>query len=128
MAICPDDATNLAELISNADAAMYQAKTSGKNRSARFSRALHDKRTRLRQIQDELRSLDPDEQFHLVYMPMVDTNGRVTGCEARITMRTCMWSCRSWPTPGASSTTSMPCLRSSSPGPTPESCSSCGEL
>ncbi|WDZ77404.1 bifunctional diguanylate cyclase/phosphodiesterase [Ensifer adhaerens] len=81
-AICPDDATNLAELISNADAAMYQAKTSGKNRSARFSRALHDKRTRLRQIQDELRSLDPDEQFHLVYMPMVDTEGRVTGCEA----------------------------------------------
>lgn len=81
-AICPDDATNLAELISNADAAMYQAKTSGKNRSARFSRALHDKRTRLRQIQDELRSLDPDDQFHLVYMPMVDTDGRVTGCEA----------------------------------------------
>ncbi|MGE6781341.1 putative bifunctional diguanylate cyclase/phosphodiesterase [Ensifer adhaerens] len=81
-AICPDDATNLAELISNADAAMYQAKTSGKNRSARYSRALHDKRTRLRQIQDELRSLDPDEQFHLVYMPMVDTEGRVTGCEA----------------------------------------------
>ncbi|HEV7317157.1 MAG TPA: EAL domain-containing protein [Ensifer sp.] len=81
-AICPDDATNLAELISNADAAMYQAKVSGKNRSARFSRALHDKRTRLRQIQDELRSLDPDEQFHLVYMPMVNTEGRVTGCEA----------------------------------------------
>nr|WP_246810655.1 GGDEF domain-containing phosphodiesterase [Ensifer sp. ENS09] len=80
-AICPDDATNLTELIANADAAMYQAKTSGKNRSARYSRALHDKRTRLRQIQDELRSLDPDEQFHLVYMPMVDTEGRVTGCE-----------------------------------------------
>ncbi|OCP00292.1 MULTISPECIES: GGDEF domain-containing phosphodiesterase [unclassified Ensifer] len=81
-AICPDDATNLAELISNADAAMYQAKVSGKNRSSRFSRALHDKRTRLRQIQDELRSLDPDEQFHLVYMPMVNAEGRVTGCEA----------------------------------------------
>ncbi|WP_043625954.1 bifunctional diguanylate cyclase/phosphodiesterase [Ensifer sp. ZNC0028] len=81
-AICPDDATYLTELIANADAAMYQAKTSGKNRSARYSRALHDKRTRLRQIQDELRSLDPDEQFHLVYMPMVDTEGRVTGCEA----------------------------------------------
>lgn len=81
-AICPDDATNLAELISNADAAMYQAKSSGKNRSARFSRALHDKRTRLRQIQEELRSLDPDEQFHLVYMPMVNADGRVTGCEA----------------------------------------------
>lgn len=82
VAACPDDASSVAELISNADAAMYQAKTAGKNRSARFSRALNDKRTRQRQIQDELRSLDPDEQFHLVYMPIVDAGGKVTGCEA----------------------------------------------
>ncbi len=82
VAICPMDATNLAELISNADAAMYQAKTNGKNRSSRFSRALQDKRDRIRHIQEELRLVDPDEQFHLVYMPIVDTRGRVTGCEA----------------------------------------------
>lgn len=82
VAICPTDATNLAELISNADAAMYQAKTNGKNRSSRFSRALQDKRDRIRQIQEELRLVDPDEQFHLVYMPIVNTSGRVTGCEA----------------------------------------------
>ncbi|CAN7184000.1 putative bifunctional diguanylate cyclase/phosphodiesterase [Pararhizobium sp. LjRoot238] len=82
VAICPTDATNLAELISNADAAMYQAKTNGKNRSSRFSRALQDKRDRIRHIQEELRLVDPDEQFHLVYMPIVDTRGRVTGCEA----------------------------------------------
>ncbi|WP_275789297.1 putative bifunctional diguanylate cyclase/phosphodiesterase [Pararhizobium gei] len=82
VALCPLDATNLAELISNADAAMYQAKTNGKNRSARFSRALQDKRDRVRQIQDELRLVEPDEQFHLVYMPIVDRRGTVTGCEA----------------------------------------------
>ncbi|WP_082477078.1 bifunctional diguanylate cyclase/phosphodiesterase [Rhizobium sp. Leaf371] len=82
VAICPLDAESVAELISNADAAMYQAKTSGKNRSSRFSRALQDKRDRVRQIQDELRVLDPDEQFHLVYMPIVDQRGTVTGCEA----------------------------------------------
>ncbi len=82
VAICPTDATNLAELISNADAAMYQAKTSGKSRSSRFSRALQDKRDRVRHIQEELRLVDPDEQFHLVYMPIVDTRGKVTGCEA----------------------------------------------
>lgn len=82
VAICPDDATNIAELISNADAAMYQAKSGGRNRSSRFSRALHDKRTRLRQIQEELRGLDPDEQFRLVYMPIVNVRGQVTGCEA----------------------------------------------
>ncbi|ASY61924.1 diguanylate cyclase/phosphodiesterase (GGDEF & EAL domains) with PAS/PAC sensor(s) [Sinorhizobium sojae CCBAU 05684] len=82
VAICPGDATTVAELISNADAAMYQAKTGGKNRSARFSRALHDKRTRQRQIQEELRAIDPNEQFHLVYMPIVNAQGQVTGCEA----------------------------------------------
>ncbi|OBZ92850.1 diguanylate phosphodiesterase [Pararhizobium polonicum] len=82
VALCPTDATNLAELISNADAAMYQAKTNGKNRSARFSRALQDKRNRIRQIQEELRTIEPDEQFHLVYMPIVDAGGKVTGCEA----------------------------------------------
>ncbi len=82
VAICPTDATNLAELISNADAAMYQAKTNGKNRSSRFSRALQDKRDRIRHIQEELRLVDPDEQFHLVYMPIVDAGGKVIGCEA----------------------------------------------
>ncbi len=82
VAICPVDAVNLAELISNADAAMYQAKTNGKNRSARFSRDLKDKRDRVRLIQDELRQVDPDEQFHLVYMPIVDGLGKVVGCEA----------------------------------------------
>lgn len=82
VAICPTDATNLAELISNADAAMYQAKTNGKNRSSRFSRALQDKRDRIRHIQEELRLVDPDEQFHLVYMPIVNTGGKVIGCEA----------------------------------------------
>ncbi|WP_050563387.1 putative bifunctional diguanylate cyclase/phosphodiesterase [Sinorhizobium medicae] len=82
VAVCPDDASSVAELISNSDAAMYQAKSAGKNRSARFSRALNDKRTRQRQIQDELRSLDPDQQFHLVYMPIVDAGGKVNGCEA----------------------------------------------
>jgi c-di-GMP phosphodiesterase len=82
VAVCPTDATNVAELISNADAAMYQAKTNGKNRSSRFSRALKDKRDRIRHIQEELRLVDPDEEFHLVYMPIIDSRGKVTGCEA----------------------------------------------
>lgn len=38
------------------------------------------------------------------------------------------WSCRLAPTPGRSCSTSMPCWRSSSPGPMPESCSNWGEL
>ncbi|GMB81687.1 GGDEF domain-containing phosphodiesterase [Shinella zoogloeoides] len=82
IAVYPEDARTLPELIANADAAMYQAKSQGKNGSARYSRSLHEKRTRQRRIEEELRVLDPDEEFHLVYMPIVDGRGRVTGCEA----------------------------------------------
>ncbi|MDO9415698.1 MAG: EAL domain-containing protein [Pararhizobium sp.] len=82
IAVCPDDATHLNELISNADAAMYQAKSLGKNQASGFSRSLQDKRNRTRQIQEELRLMNPDEQFHLVYMPIVNARGTVIGCEA----------------------------------------------
>ena len=82
IAVYPEDAHTLAELVANADAAMYQAKSQGKNGSARYSRSLHETRNRQRRIEEELRVLDPDDEFHLVYMPIVDGHGRVTGCEA----------------------------------------------
>ncbi|MGD9477148.1 putative bifunctional diguanylate cyclase/phosphodiesterase [Shinella sp. G-2] len=82
IAVYPEDARTLPELVANADAAMYQAKSKGKNGSARYSRSLHEKRNRQRRIEEELRVLDPDAEFHLVYMPIVDGHGKVTGCEA----------------------------------------------
>lgn len=82
IAVYPEDARTLPELIANADAAMYQAKSQGKNGSARYSRSLHETRNRQRRIEEELRVLNPDEEFHLVYMPIVDGHGKVTGCEA----------------------------------------------
>ena len=82
IAVCPEDALTLSELIAHADAAMYQAKSQGKNGFARYSRSLHEQRTRRRRIEEELRVLDPDQEFHLVYMPIVDGHGKVTACEA----------------------------------------------
>lgn len=82
IAVYPEDARTLPELIANADAAMYQAKSQGKNGSARYSRSLHETRNRQRRIEEELRILQPDDEFHLVYMPIVDGHGKVTGCEA----------------------------------------------
>ena len=38
------------------------------------------------------------------------------------------WSCRFWPTPGSGTLTAMPCARSSSGSPMPDSIRSCGEL
>ncbi|MBB3978708.1 diguanylate cyclase (GGDEF)-like protein [Rhizobium azooxidifex] len=82
IAVFPEDAADLPELIANADAAMYQAKAQGKNGSARYSRSLHEKRTRQRHIEEELRAMNPDDEMHLVFMPIVDGHGKVTACEA----------------------------------------------
>src|SRR5439155_1279223 len=59
---------------------------------------------------------------------LLTTSLSVHFCAQRVISRTCMWSCRSLPTPGTSSTISMPCCFRRSAGPTPESCSNCGEL
>ncbi|HVH48641.1 MAG TPA: diguanylate cyclase, partial [Sphingomicrobium sp.] len=82
IAVYPEDAATLPELVAHADAAMYQAKSQGKNGSARYSRSLHEKRNRQTRIEEELRLLEPDNEFHLVYMPIVDGHGKVMGCEA----------------------------------------------
>lgn len=82
IAVFPDDAASLPELLAHADAAMYQAKAQGKNGSARYSRSLHEMRTRRRRIEEELRVMNPDDEMHLVYMPIVDGRGKVIACEA----------------------------------------------
>ncbi|MDR6757302.1 diguanylate cyclase (GGDEF)-like protein [Mycoplana sp. BE70] len=82
IAAFPEDAASLPELLASADAAMYQAKAQGKNGSARYSRSLHEKRTRKRRIEEELRTVNPNEEMHLVFMPIVDGHGKVTACEA----------------------------------------------
>jgi diguanylate cyclase (GGDEF)-like protein len=82
VATYPEDALDLAELLANADAAMYQAKMGGKNRVAFFSSELADSRRRDRAIQAELRRFDMGQECSLVYMPMVDAQGKVRGCEA----------------------------------------------
>lgn len=84
LASYPDNALSVEELIFNADAAMYEAKAGGKNKMASFSTAIADTRRRARVIQDELRRMDPDEEFHLVYMPIAARDGTVTACEALV--------------------------------------------
>ncbi|MFC3073501.1 putative bifunctional diguanylate cyclase/phosphodiesterase [Shinella pollutisoli] len=82
IACFPDDALSFTELISCADRAMYRAKAVGKSGIARYSREFAESEQRLEQIKGELRRLDPDEEFSLVYMPIVSRQGVVTKCEA----------------------------------------------
>jgi diguanylate cyclase (GGDEF)-like protein len=82
LACFPADAGSLTQLISCADQAMYHAKASGKNGSVRYSREFAESDERVEQIKIELQQLDPDQEFSLVYMPIVSRDGVVEKCEA----------------------------------------------
>lgn len=78
---CPDDADSITHLLTRADTAMYQAKAEGKSTAVAFSASLEQRNDRMRLIEDELRALDGDEQWRLVYMPALDRDGAVVSCE-----------------------------------------------
>ena len=74
IAMFPQDGHTLSQLISNADNAMYQAKNTGKNKIAFYSKELALSMRRKTDIEHELKTFDPDEELHLVYMPLVSTS------------------------------------------------------
>lgn len=82
VSVYPDDGVTLSELVSNADNAMYQAKNAGKNNISFFSQELANSTRRRMDIEHELKSFNPDDEFYLVYMPLVcmKTN-RIDGFE-----------------------------------------------
>jgi len=82
IAQCPQDGHTITQLISNADTAMYQAKHDGKNRYAFYSLELAQSARRQVEIEHQLKALDCDREFYLTYMPILDADSRVVGCEA----------------------------------------------
>lgn len=82
---CPSDSTKLEELLKNADTAMYQAKSSGRNTFRYFTRQMNiyiDKRMNLESL---LRTAIERDEFRLHYQPKVDlTTGLIIGAEALV--------------------------------------------
>ena len=78
IAIYPDDGQTLTQLVSNADNAMYQAKNDGKNKVAFYSKDLAMALRKKMEIEQELKSIDPDNEFFLVYMPLVNAQTKRT--------------------------------------------------
>lgn len=74
IAVYPNDANSVSQLISNADTAMYQAKLQGKNQIAAYSSDLAIALRRRQEIETELKSVKPDEEFKLVYMPLLNVH------------------------------------------------------
>jgi diguanylate cyclase (GGDEF)-like protein len=73
------------ELLRNADTAMYQSKLHGRNCSTVFRSAMHDQAMERLRLEAQLRRALNDEQFELVYQPILNLAARqIVGAEALI--------------------------------------------
>jgi len=87
VAMFPTHGQDAAELLRHADLAMYNAKNNGKNDCEVFraeDRASDLERLRL---ENALRRALENQEFELLYQPVVDMNGKVEGLEALLTWR-----------------------------------------
>ncbi len=83
IALTGDDAWTAEGLLRAADTAMYRAKSAGKARFAVFDHEMHAAVTRRLQLENDLRRALDQQQFVLVYQPIVHlASGRVHACEA----------------------------------------------
>ena len=81
----PDDATEIEDLIKNADQAMYAAKDHGRNQLNYFARSMQEAAQSRRWLQRDLRGALAGNQFHLHYQPIVNlANGSIDKAEALI--------------------------------------------
>jgi diguanylate cyclase (GGDEF)-like protein/PAS domain S-box-containing protein len=82
--IYPQDGTDAATLIANADAALFRAKAEMRG-SIRFFEISMDKQLRERRaLQQDLRSASVHDELALHYQPQAHINGDVTGFEALV--------------------------------------------
>jgi diguanylate cyclase (GGDEF)-like protein/PAS domain S-box-containing protein len=88
IAVCPDDADNVIDLIRNADAAMYHAKQNSGNTYGFYSPEMNADAVDRLMLKNELRRAMERSEFQVVYQPKVDLrDGRVTGAEALLRWR-----------------------------------------
>lgn len=86
--VYPDDAEDAANLIKNADQAMYEAKKLGRNQYSFYTQDMQYVAHRRSEQKRELRNALINEELEIHYQPVVDMNtGTVTKAEALIRWR-----------------------------------------
>ena len=88
ISIYPDDATNEADLMRNADLAMYAAKESGRNAFRFYTAGMNQRLVERMTVEEQLRVALERDEFVLHFQPKVAfESGLVTGCEALLRWR-----------------------------------------
>jgi len=87
VALFPRHGQTVAELLRNADLAMYHAKNSGKNDVVVFRAKDHTASLERLRLENALRRALEHQEFELLYQPVVGMNGKVEGLEALLTWR-----------------------------------------
>jgi diguanylate cyclase (GGDEF)-like protein/PAS domain S-box-containing protein len=83
--IFPSDGDTAGELLSNADAAMYRAKESGRNRAHFYTPELNQRAMERLQMESALRLAIERQELLLHYQPQIDVEtGAVVGVEALV--------------------------------------------
>ena len=85
IAIAPDDGDDPAEIMRNADLALYAAKASGRGAFRRYDVSLNEQMRERRAIETGLRLALAEGQLELYYQPLVDAKtGSITSAEALV--------------------------------------------
>lgn len=83
VSVFPDDAIDVASLVSSADIALYAAKGVGKNAAVEFHPSMTVEARRRARLETELRKAIETDALHLVYQPQFECRtGRLLGAEA----------------------------------------------
>jgi len=85
IALYPDDATNMDDLIKYADAAMYKAKDEGRNNFQFYSEEMTKEALSKVMLENSLRTAIKEEEFVVYYQPQYDASTEtITGMEALV--------------------------------------------
>ena len=83
IAVIPDNGTDINDLVSSADVAMYKAKEKG-NEYAFFTKDMNNQANERLMLEDGLRRAFGKGELSLVYQPLVDKGGVIRGAEALV--------------------------------------------
>ena len=88
--VYPNDNSNTATLLKNADIAMYQAKEQGRNNFKFFTERMHEELIEYHNLESDIRDAIGAELFRLVYQPKVNlVTRKLQGLEALL-----RWNCK----------------------------------